>query len=537
MKRRTPHVLPALILLATMPFSHVVADVVLPTVLGSHMVLQRDAAVPICGEAAPGEAVRVGIAEQIHETVADTNGAWRVTLDPMDASFAPIELTVTASNSLVLTNILVGEVWLCSGQSNMQWPLSRVRDGDVEIASASNPAMRLFQVDRKTVLAPRVNVNGSWQSCSPDAAKGFSGVGYLFGRDLQPILGVPVGLIDSSWGGTPAEAWTRLETLSESEPMQVTLEQWETRLAGHEASMKTWQLAADAWQAKKAAGEKVGRHPRKPGSPLNPHRPGILADSMLAPIVPFAIKGSIWYQGESNASRHEQYRTLLPLMIADWREWWGIDNLAFGIVQLAGFRQPKELPSDDTWPHLRDAQLHTHRTTPHTGLAVITDIGESNNIHPGNKSDVGRRLARWALTDVYGLEFVGSGPMPCEHSIEGGKVTITFDHVDKGLKIMNGGDPMGFTLAGDDAVWHPATATLTNKKTIVLSSDAVPMPVAARYAWQNNPIDANVFNSSTLPLTPFRTDAWPKDYVPVVADESEEDIGNGDSLMEKSGVS
>ena len=684
-----------LLAFAITPLLHLHADVTLPTVLSSHMVLQCDTALPIWGTADPDEVVSVTIDDQNHQTTANKAGVWSVTLNPMPSSFKPAVLTIKANNTVVLEDILVGEVWLCSGQSNMAWTLGSARDADIELASSGNSSLRLFKVDHKTLLKPRMQVNGKWRPSDASSSKNFSAVGYYFGRDLQRVLNVPVGLIDSSWGGTPAEAWTRMEKLTNSIPMQPTIKQWKKNIAEYPQAFKAWQDDLKAWQDDLKAwepeqelnpeksskyhndpgisdvatnyhladfddsafkdqalpgewdrgapasdgavwyrrnveipnswigkelmvslgsiddfditfvnGVKVGsltapdsytvsRHykvpaelisdrfvsiavrvfdhygyggfsgeasemflnvadssdtpiklsglwkmmvelklkpspgsysssrPRKPRGPLNPHRPGILADSMIAPLVPFAIKGAVWYQGESNASRADQYRTLLPLMISDWRERWNSADLAFGIVQLANFLQPKDKPSDDIWPHLRDAQLETHRNVPNTGLAVITDVGEVNDIHPRNKLDVGRRLARWALDDVYGLDFVGSSPMPRDHIIENGKVIITFDYIGKGLKIFNGGDPAGFTLAGEDAVWYTADAKLITNDCIEVSSTDVPTPVAVRYAWQNNPTEANVISSGYLPLTPFRTDDWPINYKPVNPNQSQ----------------
>ena len=229
---------------------------------------------------------------------------------------------------------------------------------------------------------------------------------------------------------------------------------------------------------------------------------------MLGPVVPYAIRGAVWYQGESNAGRAWQYRTLLPMMIQDWREWWEQGDFPFGIVQLADFQEESTAPSDDAWPHLRDAQLHASQSLTNCGLAVAIDLGETNDIHPRNKQEVGRRLSRWALADVYDVIEVGSGPAYLDHQIDGGNVVLTFGQVGEGLKVLHGGELDEFTIAGEDQVWHPATAKLGEKDQVVVSSDAVPEPKAVRYGWSNNPIRPHLVNSLRLPASPFRTDDW-----------------------------
>ena len=251
-----------------------------------------------------------------------------------------------------------------------------------------------------------------------------------------------------------------------------------------------------------------GAKERPPQGPDHHHRPGNLANGMLGPVVPFGIRGAIWYQGESNASRAWQYRTLLPMMIQDWRAWWGNGDFPFGIVQLADFHAEESAPADTEWPHLRDAQLHTARTVPNCGLAVAIDLGETNDIHPRNKQEVGRRLSRWALADVYGTLDVGAGPEYLDHRIEGDKVAITFGQVGEGLMVMHGGELSEFTIAGEDQVWHPAEANIEGEDTVVVSADAVPAPKAVRYGWSNNPVRPNLANSLRLPASPFRTDEW-----------------------------
>lgn len=640
------------------------AEIVLPAVIGSGMVLQRDMEVPVWGKAAGGETVTVEFADQAVTTRADAEGRWMAKLAPMAASHAPRSMTIRGGNTIVLDNILVGEVWICSGQSNMEWPLEKAHNAALELAAAKYPEMRLFAVDKQTAETPRFDSAGRWEPTSPESAAPFSAVGYFFGRSLHQVLEVPVGLIHTSWGGTPAEAWTRIEALTADEVTAPLPARWEEQMKDYPERLARWEKAYAEWEASgkptghhtdkgitaeaadcpapdfddsgwelirlpalmdddydgavwyrkaidipanwagrelqlklgtiddfdtawfngtqvgrtcregahtvsrvytvpadqvsagravvavrvfdrysgggftgspnemrldcKAAGEGINLSgewrwwieqrlplasgssggPRKPAGNNSPNRPGNLANGMLGPVVPFGVRGAVWYQGESNGSRAQEYRTLLPLMIRDWWAWWDQGPFPFGVVQIANWRSVNPDPADDGWAHLRDAQLHTAKTMPEVGLAVTIDIGEADDIHPRNKQEVGARLARWALAEVYAFPIVGSGPIYESFEVKDGSMLCTFSNVADGLEVREGGELQEFILSGSDRVWHWAHAEIVGSDRVRVWSDKVPEPVAVRYAWANNPARPNLVNSEDLPASPFRTDDW-----------------------------
>lgn len=637
------------------------AEVRLPAIIGDNMVLQRGMKARIWGTSDPREKVTVIFEKTSLHTVADTRGHWEVWLPPLEAG-GPFELTIKGANVLTVKNILVGEVWLCSGQSNMEWPLVNTLDGADAVKNANHPQIRLFTVAKQTSVSPLTDVEGRWVVTTPEEAAHFSAVGYFFGRELHQQLKVPVGLIDSSWGGTPAEAWTSHEALVSAPALRPILERYQSSLTAPPQTKETYARALAEWEEKNLHldpgnkgeasgyadpatltadwskidlpnqietagmlidgavwfrrvvevpeswsgkdlvlnltpiddhdityfnGTKIGSTgretpnsymvPRKyvvPGSlvhsgpnviairvfdsageggfsrggamsigptgsgesdvislrgtwdykvelALEPKRPdwsirpeaiGVsnqnnpsnLYNAMIAPLVPFAIRGVIWYQGESNAGRAYQYRTLFPVMIRDWRKAWG-RNFPFYFVQLANWRARKTEPGESDWAELREAQLMT-LTEPQTGMAVTIDIGDENDIHPRNKLDVGRRLAAWALSKTYGRSVIASGPLFDRFSIEDNKVVIRFKHAG-GLKTFDGGPVKGFAIAGADRRFVWAEARIEGE-TVVVSSPSVPRPVAVRYAWADNPI-GNLHNKAGLPASPFRTDDWP----------------------------
>jgi sialate O-acetylesterase len=448
------------------------AQAQLASPFGDHMVLQRGRPLPIWGTAAPGERVQVAFREASAETQADERGHWRVELPPQELG-EPATLKVSATNTLELADVLVGEVWLCSGQSNMEWSVARCGDAEKEIAEATRPTIRLYTVKRATSAEPQSALQGSWQVCAPETVKDFSATAYYFGRELSRHLGVPIGLLHSSWGGTPVEAWIAPQDLREEPGARALLAKWEER------------IAADAKQG---------------GSP---HAPSRLYNAMIAPLVPFALRGAIWYQGESNASRAAEYRALFPRLLHSWRAAWGQGDFGFYFVQLANFRTNAD---PRMWAELREAQTLA-LSLPATGMAVTIDIGNSTDIHPKNKQDVGKRLALWALAEEYGRDLVRSGPLYRRATVRGSAVEIAFDHA-RGLATRDGEAPRGFELAGSDRVYHPAEARLEGER-VILSSSAVPRPVAARYAWKDDPLEANLQNGAGLPASPFRSDAWP----------------------------
>lgn len=491
--------------------SHVAhADVALPAVIGDHMVLQQGMNIPIWGTAGPGENVVITIAGQQVQTTADENGKWTVSLNPLEYG-GPFTLRVTGSNSIVVHDVLVGEVWVCSGQSNMQMAVSRVNNAEKEIAEADFPNIRFFTVPRTVSDKPLDDTTGSWTACTPQTVPGFSAVGYFFGRELHKTLGVPVGLIHTSWGGTPAEAWTSLPALSAVPELRQLAQDWDERILAYPKALADYQKAHAQWekaaQKARAEGTKVPPEPKAPQNPAtSPWRPAGLFNGMISPLIPFAIRGAIWYQGESNANRAYHYRTLFPTMIRDWRKHWGEGDFPFLFVQLANFMARKREPTESAWAELREAQLMT-LALPNTGMAVIIDIGEANDIHPRNKQDVGKRLAAWALGTTYGKDVVISGPLYDSMTIEGNRIRLRFKHVDGGLVAKGGRRLKGFAIAGEDRKFYWAHAKIDGD-TVVVRSFRVPKPVAVRYAWADNP-ECNLYNAAGLPASPFRTDDWP----------------------------
>ncbi|MBC8137263.1 MAG: 9-O-acetylesterase [Fibrella sp.] len=626
----------------------------LASLFSDDMVLQRGISAPVWGWAKPGEKIAVSVAGKTASAIADTRGKWMAKLPPLPVG-GPYTLKATRSaQTVTLNNILVGDVWICSGQSNMEMGIGAVNDGPAEIAAANYPKIRLFSVPHATALQPTDTVNAKWTVCSPQTVgtggwSGFSAVGYFFGRALYKELNVPIGLIHTSWGGTVAEAWVSGNALKRNMPdfvsgvAQVESAAKASSQASYETQVTEWYAKNDpgsrgkegwrsdniemsgwktmslptAWEAAglpqfdgvvwfrkevtlpdsvagKAAvlnlgpiddndttwinGTKVGSTSAyltdrkytvpenllkagrntvavrvldtqggggfhgKPeqmtltptgGTPFalagdwqyrvgvdiknapaypiplenNPNVATALYNGMIAPLVPFGIKGAIWYQGESNAGRDEQYRRLLPTLIGDWREQFGVGSFPFYIVQLANFLAPDTEPKDDPWPRLREAQYLTTRQMPGTGIATAIDIGEANDIHPKNKQEVGRRLALNALALTYGKKVVYSGPVYNNNrgGLDGNTIRLVFDHVGGGL-VAKGGTPLtGFAIAGDDKKFVWADAKIEGD-TILVSSPKVANPKAVRYAWSNNPV-CNLYNKEGLPALPFRTDS------------------------------
>jgi len=495
------------------------ADVKLPAVISDNMVLQQCREVPIWGWAEPGEQIKVSFSWSKKKAVAkaDKDGKWMLEISPPRTG-GPYKMTVRGKNNVVkIKNILVGEVWLCSGQSNMEFPVGArerwktgVFDFEREIAAADYPNIRLFTVKQVSEEQPQSDCVGNWQLCSPETIGDFSAVAYCFGRELHKELKVPIGLIHTSWSGTPAEAWTRREVLQAEPVLEPILERYEKLVEEYPQARAEYQQKLEQW---KDAVEKVEREgkkpPEKPRSPTKPGNrlsPSGLYNGMIAPLIPYGICGAIWYQGESNAERAYQYQKLFPALIKNWRNDWRQGDFPFLFVQLANFKAVKPEPSESDWAELREAQLMT-LALPNTAMAVTIDIGEANDIHPKNKQDVGRRLALWALAKSYGEKLVYSGPVYKSMGVEGNKIILYFDHIGSGL-VAGGGEPLkGFATAAADRkfVWAEAKV---DGDTIVVSSDKVCQPVAVRYAWADNPV-CNLYNKEGLPASPFRTDDWP----------------------------
>jgi sialate O-acetylesterase len=486
-------------------------DVKVPAIFGPHMVLQRHQKDRIWGWAEPGEEVTVKIDGQTHSTKAGTDGSWQVMLDPMQAG-GPYTLSVTGKNTLELDDVLVGEVWICSGQSNMQWPVVAAKDFDVEMNAANQPRIRLISVPQVGTQEPQKDFVGKWQVCRPDTVRGFSAVGYFFGRRLQAILDVPIGLINDAWGGSACEAWIRRDLLAADQRFSPLLRHWEElengyprAKANYESKMSTWRTAV---AKAKTEGEKPPPAPENPDNLMHGNsRPGNIYNGVLKPTIGFGIRGVIWYQGESNAGRAYQYRELFPLLIKSWRDEWAQGDFSFYWVQLADFLPETPEPRESGWAELREAQTMTLKL-PNTGQAVIIDLGEAQDVHPRNKQDVANRLVRWALARDYGLPVTCESPTFKAFEQNGNKLRVQFDHVGTGLKAADIAEPRGFAVAGDDHKFVWARARIIGPATVEVWSDSVSHPIAIRYAWADNPV-CNIYSSLGLPLTPFRTDDWP----------------------------
>jgi sialate O-acetylesterase len=462
-------------------------DVKLPSLFGSHMVLQRGQKDRIWGKADPGEEVTVTIDHQVKTAKAGPDGKWLVTLDPMPAG-GPHTLTIVGENTITLGDILVGEVWLCSGQSNMEWPVASANDADLESRTADMPSIRLISVPKVGTQEPQDDFVGKWEVCTPETVKSFSAVGYFFGRQLSRTLDVPIGLIDDAWGGSACEAWVRRDVLAADSRYVALLDRWKKIESGDQAAQG---------QPKNIKALLSGNS-----------RPGNIYNGVLKPTIGYGMRGVIWYQGESNASRAYQYRDLFPLMIQSWRDEWQIGDFPFYWVQLADYRAEKPEPAESDWAELREAQTMTLSRLPNTGQAVIIDLGEVQDIHPRNKQDVGKRLARWALARDYGIAVPYQSPTYKAMEKQGNKIVVSFDSVGAGLKPFDVPAPHGFAVAASDRKFVWAEAKLVGRDRVEVWASDVSDPVAVRYAWADNPV-CNLYSREGLPVTPFRTDDWP----------------------------
>ncbi|MEO1615861.1 MAG: sialate O-acetylesterase [Planctomycetota bacterium] len=469
------------------------------------MVLQRGKPIHVWGWVAPGADVTVAMAGQSVTGKGNAEGRFDLDLPEMKAG-GPHELTIASGDDkTTFTDVLIGEVWVCSGQSNMQWAVRQSNDAKLEALAADFPEIRLITVPQVGTQEPQDSFDGQWQACTPQSVQDFSGVGYYFGRQLHQTLGVPIGLIDNAWGGSAAEAWVNRDVLRESGQFDDLLAKWrDTESAyDHDAAMAKFNERLTKWKQ-----EKKGRRPNAPRNVLaGQHRPANLYNGVLHPIIGYTIQGTVWYQGESNAGRAYQYRELFPLMISHWRDEWNQGDFSFYWVQLADYTNETPVPGPSNWAELREAQTMTLTKLPNTGEAVILNLGEASDIHPKNKQDVGKRLARWALAKDYGYDIACQSPTYKSMKREGDKIVLTFDSVGGGLDTFDVRTPIGFTIAGEDQVFVDATAKITSKTTVEVSSPKVSNPVAVRYAWANNPV-CNVQSTEGLPMTPFRTDSW-----------------------------
>lgn len=478
-------------------------DLRLPNLLSSHMVLQREAPIALHGWGKPDEQVKVSLGNETASTSVNKDGKWQLSLKPRKANNKPVELTVqSAGQTLTLSDILIGEVWVCSGQSNMEFRLKHAEHGEEEAAKADYPRIRVFNVGGAYTPHPAEDVKGQWVACSPKTAGGIYAVPYFFGKKLHTELDVPIGLITPAMGATPARAWTCGKTLIEKNMYvnEVKLisdqETIEKATAKYNADMETWQQAADK---AKAQGDALPAKPR--GLPrIGSRTPSALFNGMISPLTSFTIKGVIWYQGENDVTGLSWYRPLFPNLIQSWRDAWGQGDFPFYHVQLPPYDYGHANSA-----LLREVQFES-LSMKNIGLAVTLDVGDFKDIHPPYKKQVGERLALWALAKDYGQkDLVCSGPLYKDMKTEGGKIRLSFDYTGSGL-VAKDGELTNFFIAGADKKFVPAKAAIEGKA-IVVSSDQVAEPVAVRYAFDNAGVPS-LFNKEGLPASSFRTDRW-----------------------------
>lgn len=519
-------------------------DVTLPPLISDNMLLQSSKAA-IWGKADPGEKVTVKLGQTVGTATAGKDGRWRVQLNGLKPG-VPGEMTVTGKNKLMVHNVAVGDVWVCSGQSNMEMTVAKgpwcgyggALNADQEVAAANYPKIRMFIVPKKPSETPVEDLPGKWEVCTPENLPHWSATAYFFGRQLHQDLGTPIGLLHTSWGGTSAQAWTPSEALQADPDFKKTYyDPRQKEIADYPMLKEKFDKETlPAWEAAVAAAKAEGKpEPRKPRGPIPPNgapTPGALFNGMIHGATPYAIKGAIWYQGESNAADYLRYRRLLPAMIDAWRTAWHQPNFPFYIVQLANFMSPSPEPVDSNWAGLREAQWFTAANHPHTGMAVAIDIGDEKNIHPANKQEVGRRLALAAEAKTYGKPIVSSGPAFDRAVFEGNSVKIFFKPGTAiGLATSDGQPVKSIAVAGEDKkfVWAEAkivpsevapakpvkgkkakTATPSKEQILVVTAPpGIEKAVSVRYAWANNPA-VNLVNQAGLPAVPFRTDDFPQ---------------------------
>jgi sialate O-acetylesterase len=503
------------LLLAPLATLHA-ADLRLGSPFSDHMVLQREKPVAFWGWADAGESVTVAFDGQAKTATADADGKWSLTLEPLEASSESRTLTATgnAGRTVVVQDVLVGEVWFGAGQSNMAWDVGSAKNFEAEKAAADFPLIRYYGESSPHAKQPQAEGKGIWQPCTPANVGRFSAVLYFFGREIHTEVGVPVGLICAAANATHIENWLPAETQS-SDPetkagaqkgvAPLTEEENYRRIeaklrADYPAKLAAWELAFKSGKARSRdkpwTPEGMIAHIKRKGGPSG------LYNGKVFNLAPFTLRGMLWYQGESNTGQPgELYHKQLSRLVTSWRTLWS-DEVPFAWVQLPNFTAPGE-----GWPRVREAMLQTLEL-PKTGMAITIDIGDAKQIHPTNKQDVGRRLSLWALGTVYGKTVAAiSGPLPTGSSVSGNAVTVSFTHANGGLRTRDGGPPKGFQIAGVDRKWKAASAQIDGDK-VVVSGPEIASPVAVRYAWQDNP-DCNLFNAAGLPASPFRTDDWP----------------------------
>lgn len=486
----------------------VMADVVVCPLFGDNAVLQRDAKIPVWGKASAGEKITVKLADAFVSTTADKDGNWQVIL-PDHKAGGPYEMIVSGNNTVVSKDIYYGDVWFCSGQSNMAFTVAGVNNAQEEIQQATNNLIRHFKLIAKPSAQPQNFLQGAWKVCSPENVKTFSATAYFFARHLQPEIGVAIGLINSSVGGTRIEAWISRDVIAKIPELQVELTAQDERINKYKEAVDDYNQKLQQWneaaEKAKQSGTEIPAKPEQPKLPFNPNSLSVLYNSMVAPVVNFPIKGILWYQGESNAGRNGYlYRTLLSFLIDDWRKAWK-NQIPFIYVQLPNFGKVVDSVENSNWALLRESQVYV-LNKPGTAMAVTIDIGEADNIHPRNKQDVGKRLALAALGTVYGKKIVYSGPVYAGMSVEGNKIRIKFNHTGSGLIAKDSDTLTGFFVAGEDKSFVKAKAKIEND-TVVVWNDSIEKIVAVRYGWAGNPV-CNLYNREGFPACPFRTDQW-----------------------------
>lgn len=504
--RRTPSLLIPALLLAIGFAAR--ADVTLPPLFGDNMILQQRANVNVWGKADPDESVTVKLGDEIAQAIADKNGNWALKLGGLKAG-GPYTMNVYGKNTISIENVAVGEVWLCAGESNMEYKVEAARNGQDEMADADLPMLRVFVVKHRAADRPQGACEGSWVVCGPDTVKDLPAVGFFFARELNRGMRVPFGLIVTAWGPSPIAAWIPHDTLARDPALHAVLDAYDKAAmafpdqeAQFQEKLTQWKTASDA---AKAAGSPPPRMPLPPLEPGGPRQPAGIYNGMIAPLQRFPIRGALWYQGETDTVNPDLYRQLFPTMIAAWRKGWGEGPFPFLYAQLSGFLSRRATPEESLWAELREAQAMA-LAAPRTGMAVTIDTGEEGTMHPSDKQDVAHRLALLAESEVYGNDDVTAlGPALDGMQIDGDRAVVSFAHTNGGLAAQGGGALKGFEIAGEDHKFFWADANIHGDTVIVQSRD-VPAPVAVRYAWADMP-DGNLINKAALPAAPFRTDS------------------------------
>jgi sialate O-acetylesterase len=485
------------------------ADITLAPLFRDGAVLQRDQSLVVWGRAAAAERVEVKFRGQAVSAITGADGRWRVTLQPEKASTVPSELVATGANTVVVRDVLVGDVWLCSGQSNMAMLVRNSNDAEREMAAANFPQIRQYKVPTLASAKRAEDVAATWVACSPATAGNFSAAAYYFARDLHKRLGVPIGIINSSWGGTQIEGWISEDTLREVPFAKEIFSRWETRLAGYPSAVAAYEKAKSKWETDRKSAEATGKafkrgKAKAPEGPGSRWMPGGIYNAMIAPLVPYSVRGVLWYQGEANATRHNEYAALFTAMIKQWRADF-CQPLPFYFVQLANFENNAG-NKGDVWAFQREAQAKA-LVLPNTAMVVTIDVGDTKDIHPKNKQEVGRRLALHARRQLLGERVEADGPVFTGAKAEGAAMRVTFARGGAlKLEAPKGDGRIAFEVAGADKVFVPAEATIDGR-TLLVSAESVAAPVAVRYAWRNSP-DARLFNAAGLPAAPFRSDKW-----------------------------